>query len=108
MVLKLSNNATTTTAVAIGTGDTSVTVATDTGALFPIMGAGDYFYATMQTVTNAYEIVRVTARVNDTMTIVRAQEGTLAIPIPANSRFEIRVTVQNIASVLEDLNYLLL
>lgn len=108
MVLKLKNNATTTTAAAIGSGDLTVTVTSGTGILFPILGATDYFYATMQTVSNAYEIVKVTARVGDTMTIVRAQEGTSAIPIPANSRFEIRVTAQNIASVLEDLNYLLL
>jgi len=108
MGLKLTNNATTTTAASIGTGDLSVSVTTGTGSLFPVLGAGDYFYATMQTVENAYEIVKVTARTDDTMTIVRAQENTTAINVPANSRFEIRVTVQNVASVLEDLNYLLL
>jgi hypothetical protein len=42
------------------------------------------------------------------MTIVRSQEGTLAIPFPANSRFEIRVTVQNIRAELDDLDFLLL
>ena len=57
---------------------------------------------------NHFEIVKVTARADDTMTIVRAQEGTLAIPFPANSRFEIRVTVENILSNITDQNYLLL
>lgn len=108
MPLQLKNNATTTTAAAISASDLSVTVASGTGALFPILGGSDYFYATIQSVNNLYEIVKVTARVNDTMTIVRAQEGTTALYFAANSRFEIRVTVQNIKSVLEDLDYLLL
>jgi hypothetical protein len=43
-------------------------------------------------------VVKVTARTDDVMTIVRAQEGTLALPFPTNSRFELRVTA---ASVLE-------
>ena len=108
MPLQLTNNATTTTASAISATDLSVVVASGTGSLFPILGGTDYFYATLQGVHNLYEIVKVTARVADTMTIVRAQEGTTALYFPANSRFEIRVTVQNIKSVLEDLDYLLL
>lgn len=108
MVLQLKNNATTTTATAVTSTDTTITVSSGTGTLFPSLGAGDYFYATIQSVSNNFEIVKVTARADDTMTILRAQEGTLAIPFPANSRFEIRITVQNIKSVLEDLNYLLL
>ena len=108
MVLQLKNNATTTTATAVGSTDTTITVATGTGGLFPSLGTGDYFYATIQSVANNFEIVKVTARADDTMTVLRAQEGTLAIPFPSNSRFEIRVTVQKIKSVLEDLNYLLL
>lgn len=108
MGLQLKNNATTTTTAVLNAGDTTVTVVSGTGSLFPILGASDYFYATIQSVENSYEIVKVTARTDDVMTIVRAQESTLAQTFPANSRFEIRVTVQNIKSVLEDLNYLLL
>jgi hypothetical protein len=108
MGIQLKNNASTTVPLAVSSTDTSLTVAAGAGATFPVLGTGDYFHATIQDVNNHFEIVRVTARADDTMTIVRGQEGTLAIPFPANSRFEIRVTVQNIRAELDDLDFLLL
>lgn len=108
MGIQLANNASTTVPLSISSTATSLTVATGTGSSFPTLGGSDYFYATIQDVNNHFEIVKVTARADDVMTIVRAQEGTLAIPFPANSRFEIRVTVQNILSNITDQDYLLL
>ena len=98
MGVKVTNNATTTTVGAVSSTALSLTVASGTGALFPILGGSDYFYATLSDTNDNYEVVKVTARTDDVMTIVRAQEGTLALPFPANSRFELRVTA---ASVLE-------
>ena len=98
MGVKVANNATTTTAAAVSSTALSLTVATGTGLIFPILGTGDYFYATLSDTSNNFEVVKVTARTDDVMTIVRAQEGTLALPFPTNSRFELRVTA---ASVLE-------
>lgn len=109
MGLKATNNATTTVTAAVASTDLSLTVATGTGILFPILGSGDYFYATLADVNNNYEVVKVTARTDDTMTIVRAQEGTLAIPFPANSRFELRVTAASIfESITSNYDFLLL
>lgn len=108
MGIQLKNNASTTVPLAITSTATSLVVAAGTGAEFPTLGAGDYFYATIQDVNNNFEIVKVTARTDDTMTITRAQEGTLAIPFPANSRFELRVTVENMLSKFTDLDFLLL
>jgi hypothetical protein len=108
MGVQLKNNASTTVPLAISSTATSLTVLGGTGARFPALGTGDYFYATIQDVNNHFEIVKVTARADDVMTIVRAQEGTLAIPFPANSRFEIRVTVENVLSKFDDLDFLLL
>lgn len=108
MGIKLANNSSGTLATAISASDTGISLTTGDGAEFPTLGTGDYFYATIQDVNNHFEIVKVTARAGDTMTIVRAQEGTLAISFPANSRFEIRVTVQNIRAVFDDLDFLLL
>lgn len=108
MGIQLKNNASTTVPLAISSTATSLVVASGTGAEFPTLGAGDYFYATIQDVNNNFEIVKVTARTDDTMTITRAQEGTLAIPFPANSRFELRVTVENMLSKFTDLDFLLL
>lgn len=108
MGIKLTNNASTTVPLAISSTDTSLSVAAGTGAQFPVLGTGDYFFATIQDVNNHFEIVRVTARIDDVMTVTRGQESTLAIPFPANSRFEVRVTVQNIRAELDDLDFLLL
>lgn len=96
MGVKITNNAATTIAANLGTAGLSLTVAAGTGALFPILGTGDYFYATLVDVNDNFEVVKVTARTDDTMTIVRAQQGTLALPFPANSRFELRVTADSV------------
>lgn len=108
MVLKITNNATTTTTDRISNTATSLTVATGTGSLFPVLGAGDFFQATLQDTNGNFEIVKVTARAGDAMTIERAQAGTLAIPFPANSRFELRVTADNLQDYVNSLDFLLL
>jgi hypothetical protein len=109
MGIKLTNNAFATVPSAVSSTQTSLTVATGKGALFPILGTGDYFYATLMDVSGNFEIVKVTARTDDVMTMVRAQEGTMAIPFPANSRFEHRITAATIAAIIDETNdYLLL
>jgi hypothetical protein len=108
MGIKLTNNAAALIPSAVSSIQTTLTVTSGAGALFPTLGAGDYFFATIQDVNNHYEIVKVTARTDDVFTVIRGQEGTLGIPFPANSRFEIRVTVQNIRAELDDLDFLLL
>ena len=105
---KFSNNATTTTTARISDTDTSLTVASGTGALFPVLGAGDYFKATLQDTNNNFEIVKVTARADDTMTVLRGQDGTLAVPFAANSRFELRVLATNVQEYLDSIDFLLL
>lgn len=108
MVLKITNNATTIVPLAVESTDTSLVVATGTGALFPILGASDFFFATLSSTAGGMEIIKVTARADDTMTIVRAQESTLAVPFPANSRLEIRVTAANLQNYVDSLDFLLL
>jgi hypothetical protein len=101
MGIKLKNNAFSTLAASLASNATSMTVASGHGARFPILGAGDYFYATLVDTGGNYEVVKVIARTDDTMTIVRAQEGTLAIPFVANSRVELRITAQTIADIMD-------
>jgi hypothetical protein len=108
MVVKLKNNASTTIPAVVESSATEVTVAANTGSVFPSLTAGDYFYATISSVLDDYEVVKVTARSGDVLTILRAQEGTLALMFPANSQIALRVTVQNIQSIIDDLNFLLL
>ena len=87
-----TNNAYALIPSAVSSIATSITLATGKGALFPSLGAQDYFYATIVDVSGNFEIVKATARVGDVLTIVRAQQNTIAIPFPANSRIELRVT----------------
>ena len=80
MGLLFTNNATTTLSGSINDSQTSITVANS--GLFPVVTGGDYFYATMYEVSGAteinIEIVKVTAVVGTTWTVVRAQDGTTA------------------------------
>ena len=74
-----ANNATTTISTGLNTSVTLITVASGTGALFPSPTAGQFFVATLvDAATGLFnEIVYVTARTGDAMTVIRAQEGTL-------------------------------
>lgn len=92
MTVKWTNNATTTIASGISSGDTSITLAGSTGALFPTLGAGDYFYGTLNNANNDIEIVKVTGRSGDVLTVVRAQEGTSAAAWVGGDKFELRPT----------------
>ena len=72
-----TNNATTKLAAAILAADTSITLTTGEGALFAAPTGGDYQLATINDGTNI-EIVSITARVGDVLTVTRAQESTSA------------------------------
>lgn len=93
MLFKFSNAATATITGSITSTATSVAVTSGFGALFPSLAAGEVFTGVLVDASNNLEIVRVTARAGDVMTIVRAQEGTVARAFSSGSRFEMRLTV---------------
>ena len=94
---QFTNNAATTLASGILAGATSLTVAAGTGALFPALSGGNFFYCTLQnTAGTTIEIVKVTARSTDTFTIVRAQEGTSASAFSTGDKVELRLTAGEI------------
>lgn len=96
MGVKFKNNAASTLDTAISAADLGLTVAYGDGSLFPSAGAGDYFYMTIESTEGDYEIVKVTARSGDSMTIVRAQESTTARAFTAGALCEVRVTNQGV------------
>jgi hypothetical protein len=102
MTVLLKNNAFGFLASAISASDTSISLTAGTGANFPTLGSGDYFYATLAPTSGNTEIVRVTARVGDVLTVVRAQEGTAAISFASGSRVELRVTAQSVIDAIND------
>ena len=91
MAQLFTNNAASELTAAISDTDTSISVTATTGADFPNPTAPDYFLVTLMN-TDDTEIVKVTARSGDTMTIVRAQEGTTAAAFAIGALVELRVT----------------
>jgi hypothetical protein len=78
-ILQFANNAASTLAQNITGVDTTIHLAPGTGNLFPIPDSNHVFYATIYNVSSTvFEIVLVTARSGDILTVVRAQEGTVA------------------------------
>jgi hypothetical protein len=77
-----ANNAQTVIAGPISAGALSVNLAAGTGSIFPTPAAGQYFTLTFQDQATKLirEIAWCTARSGDVCTIVRAQEGTTALP----------------------------
>jgi len=92
MGLKLKNDAVSRIASGISSTDTTITLVPGSGTLFPVLSSGDYFPATLIKSDGSREIVRVTARSSDVFTVVRAQEGTVALTFNANDKIELRLT----------------
>lgn len=91
-----TNNAVGALASGITNVATSLTLGTGQGALFATLTGSDYSKVTIfQYGTGGetnHEIVKVTARTSDTLTIVRGQEGTTARAFSAGDIVECRVT----------------
>ncbi len=95
MAVKFTNNAATTLAAGINSSATSISV-TD-GSVFPSLSSGEHFYCTFDDTTNT-EIVKVTARSSNTLTVVRGQDNTTARAFSSGDKAELRV----VAALLED------
>lgn len=100
MGVKVENNAFGVLSAGITTSDTTVTLDSGEGGRFPTLGSGDYFYATIVDTSNNLEIVKVTARSSDSMTVTRAQDGTTARAFSIGDRFELRP----VAALFEDID----
>jgi hypothetical protein len=96
MAVKFTNNAATTLAAGINSSVTSIAV-TD-GSVFPTITGSDHFYVTFDDTTNR-EIVKVTARSGNTLTVVRGQDNTTAQAFNSGDKAELRV----VAALLEDI-----
>ena len=84
------NNATALLASSLTTTDTTVVVSAGLGNSFPLPSGGSYFYGTLFDDLGNYEIVKCTARVTDTLTVVRAQDGTNPAEFVAGNGFALR------------------
>ena len=102
--IKFKNNALGHLASSISSGTTTITLVSNTdgsggGDNFPSLGSGEFFYATLLDTSGRNEIIKVTARNNDTLTVVRNQESSGAKSFSAGDRLELRITAQAIADI---------
>ncbi len=100
-IFVFSNNASTLIASGITATSTTVTCQAGQGPLFPAISAGQVAACTLEDVSGNIEVVYATGRSGDTLTIVRAQEGTTAAVFASGSRLEQRVTAAVLASLLQ-------
>jgi len=97
-----ANNASSTLASAVTNSSTSLSLAAGEGSLFPNPTAGDWFLLTLTQAMgpeSSWEIVRCTARSADTLTVVRAQEGTVAVAW-STAKAELRLTAAALSPVV--------
>ena len=78
MAILLANNANGKLSGSITTSDTTITLETGQGALFPSPndGSGDFFPVTLVRANGELEICYCTKRAGDVLTVSRAREGT--------------------------------
>lgn len=103
MTQVFANNAVSVLSASVTTSSTSMTVAN--GAVFPALSGDDYFTVTLYAFdTNGnetgWEIVKVTARTGNVLTVTRAQEGTTATAWAAGTRTELRLTAATLNDVV--------
>lgn len=99
MAIKYANNASTTLSTGISNSATSVAVVD--GSVFPALATGDTTYVTLSTTDgNTTEIVKVTARVTNTLTVVR---GASPSAFSSGDLCELRLTKELLEDTVDDL-----
>lgn len=93
-----ANNAASTVGANINNSTTTITVASGDGVKFPSPSGGDFFFATLQEGTTI-EIVKVTARSTDSLTVVRAQQGTSGSSFTTAAKIENRLTKESLEAL---------
>lgn len=104
MAVLLKNNVVSKLAGSIDTTQTTIAVTAGQGARFPNPGAGDWFPITLEAISGGSvtrEIVHCTARSGDTLTVARAQEGTVGEAFTSGDRVELRYTQAVFESVVQ-------
>lgn len=107
-LVRFSNNAVSQLAANLLIGGTSLSVTPGDGAKFPSLSAGQYFMATLVKTDGSTEVVKVTGRSTDTLTIVRAAEpvagASTAYAFSAGDRIEARLTAGVLGNEIDRLD----
>ncbi|MCK9622884.1 MAG: hypothetical protein M0R47_20405 [Methylobacter sp.] len=106
MAQLFTNNAAGLLNASIASTDLSLTLQSGQGAEFPAVGGSDFFLVTLFSLVGSvevnHEIIKVTARVGDTFTIVRGQEGTNPGNWSVGTNVQLRVTAGALSSFITE------
>lgn len=104
-LVQFTNNAKSRLAANITSSATTLSVTPGDGAKFPSLTGSAYFYCTLVKTDGTAEIIKVTARSTDTLTIQRAVEpinaAQTAYAFSAGDRIEIRLTTMGLVGELD-------
>lgn len=107
-LVRFSNNAVSRLAANITNASTTISLTPGDGAKFPVISGTQFFMATLIKSTGETEIVKVTARATDTLTVVRAAEPVgatqVAYAFSAGDRIEQRLTAKALSDELDRLD----
>lgn len=103
MPVKVSNNASSRLATTLTSSATQFAISAGTGSTFPDLDSGDWFPVTVTKPDGTMEIMRATAKAGDTLTVLRAQEGTAAQNFSAGDRVELRLTAGALNAMMNEL-----
>lgn len=92
MSILFDNNSSATNSVQVEIVDTTVTLQTNEGQLFPNPTGADFFICTLEDTSGNVEIVICTDNTTDVLTVTRAQENTTAKLFPTGTKVELRTT----------------
>jgi hypothetical protein len=107
MTVLFTNNAASNLSAPITNTATTITVTTGSGGIFPNPTGGNYFMVTLQGISGSpIEIVKCTARSGDTLTVVRAQEGTTSSAFSSGDQVQLRITAGEMNSIETNLDSL--
>lgn len=107
-LIRFANNASSRLAANITNSSTSISITPGDGSKFPSPSGGQYFMATLVKSDGTTEVVKVTARATDTLTVVRAAEAvggvTTAYAFSAGDKLEGRLTAGGLGGELDRLD----
>lgn len=107
-LVRFANNATSKLASNLSAVGLTMSVTPGDGAKFPALTAGQFFKATLIKSDGTKEVVKVTARTSDTMTIARANEAVgglqTAYAFSAGDKVELRLTATALGDELDRLD----
>lgn len=101
MSILFDNNASATLSVQAEIVDTTLTLQTNEGGLFPTPSGADFFICTLEDTSGNIEIVTCSDNTADVLTVTRGTENTSAAVFAVGSKVELRTTAATFAEFIQ-------